>query len=163
MAQGYTSGVPIDTDGTLSANSDLLVPSQKATKTYVDTSIAAIPDASSVTRDINQVAHGLSVGNVIRFNGTIFVTAQADAEANAECYGIVSAVAGVDDFTVMTHGYVEGLSGLTAGVTYFLSEITPGLLTATPPSASGEVRKAQFIATSTTAGHYNNFVGYIIP
>lgn len=34
MAQGTTKGVPIDTDGTLSNNSDLLVPSQKAVKTY---------------------------------------------------------------------------------------------------------------------------------
>lgn len=35
MAQGSTRGVPIDTDITLSANSDLLVPSQKAVKAYV--------------------------------------------------------------------------------------------------------------------------------
>ena len=34
MAQGTTRGVPIDTDGTLANNSDLLVPSQKAIKTY---------------------------------------------------------------------------------------------------------------------------------
>ena len=37
MAQGTTKGVPIDTDGTLAANSDALVASQKATKTYADT------------------------------------------------------------------------------------------------------------------------------
>jgi GTP:adenosylcobinamide-phosphate guanylyltransferase len=37
MAQGTTKGVPIDVDPTLAANSDLLVPSQKAIKTYVDT------------------------------------------------------------------------------------------------------------------------------
>lgn len=36
MAQGYTKGIPISTDGTLSANSDLIIPSQKAVKTYVD-------------------------------------------------------------------------------------------------------------------------------
>lgn len=77
--------------------------------------------------------------------------------------GIVSAVAGPDDFTMTTHGYVTGLSGLTSGTTYFLSETTAGLLTATAPSTSLNVRKAQFIATSTTTGHYNNFVGYIIP
>jgi hypothetical protein len=37
MAQGTTKGVPIDVDPTLAADSDLLVPSQKAIKTYVDT------------------------------------------------------------------------------------------------------------------------------
>ena len=36
MAQGTTKWVPIDVDDTLSANSDVLVPSQKAVKTYVD-------------------------------------------------------------------------------------------------------------------------------
>ena len=36
MAQGTTRGVPIDVDSTLAADSDLLVPSQKAIKTYVD-------------------------------------------------------------------------------------------------------------------------------
>ena len=36
MAQGTTRGVPIDTDPLLAADSDLLVPSQKAIKTYVD-------------------------------------------------------------------------------------------------------------------------------
>lgn len=40
MTQGYTKAVPIDTDATLAANSDSLVASQKATKTYVDTYIA---------------------------------------------------------------------------------------------------------------------------
>jgi hypothetical protein len=36
MAHGPTKGVPIDTDPLLANNSDLLVPSQKAIKTYVD-------------------------------------------------------------------------------------------------------------------------------
>lgn len=39
MAQGYTKSVPIDTSTTLSTNSDLLVPSQKAVKTYIDTKV----------------------------------------------------------------------------------------------------------------------------
>ena len=37
MAQGTTKGVPIDIDPTLSLDSDVLVASQKATKTYADT------------------------------------------------------------------------------------------------------------------------------
>lgn len=36
MSQSFTRGVPIDPDPTLSNNSDLLVASQQATKTYVD-------------------------------------------------------------------------------------------------------------------------------
>lgn len=44
MSQGFTSGIPIDTDGTLSANSNGLIPSQKAVKTYVDTELATKQD-----------------------------------------------------------------------------------------------------------------------
>lgn len=41
--QGYTKGVPVDTDGSLSTNSDLLVPSEKAVKTYVDARVSSLP------------------------------------------------------------------------------------------------------------------------
>lgn len=40
MAQGYTKGIPIDTDPNLSANSNLLVPSQYAVVLYVSNQIA---------------------------------------------------------------------------------------------------------------------------
>jgi hypothetical protein len=35
VSQGPTKGIPIDTDGTLVLNSDLLVPSEKAIRTYL--------------------------------------------------------------------------------------------------------------------------------
>ena len=47
MAQGFTRGTPIDTDPTLSLNSDLVVPSQKAIKAYVDNQDALL--VSNVT------------------------------------------------------------------------------------------------------------------
>lgn len=55
MAQGTTRGVPIDTDPLLAADSDLLVPSQKAIKTYADTKV---PQTRSLT--INGTAYDLS-------------------------------------------------------------------------------------------------------
>jgi hypothetical protein len=39
MSQGFTKGTPIDTDGTLSLNSDIVVPSQAAVVTYVASQI----------------------------------------------------------------------------------------------------------------------------
>jgi hypothetical protein len=54
MSQGYTKGIPIDTDGTLSADSDLLVPSQKAVKTYVDN--ATPSDASTTVKGITKLS-----------------------------------------------------------------------------------------------------------
>lgn len=44
MSQGFTRGIPIDIDGALSANSNSLIPSQKAVKTYVDTKVATKQD-----------------------------------------------------------------------------------------------------------------------
>ena len=46
MAQGTTKGVPIDIDPLLAADSDLLVPSQKAIKTYADTKISSVSATS---------------------------------------------------------------------------------------------------------------------
>lgn len=39
MGQSYTKGIPVDTDSSLTANSDLLVPSQKAVKSYINNQI----------------------------------------------------------------------------------------------------------------------------
>lgn len=51
MSHGYSKGIPIDTDGSLSTNSDLLVPSQKAVKTYVNTLAAGIISIQSSIAD----------------------------------------------------------------------------------------------------------------
>jgi len=69
MAQGFTRGIPIDTDGTLSADSDFLIPSQKAIKTYVDTEISgttlfrevSIADATSITLNADTTDIGVQL------------------------------------------------------------------------------------------------------
>jgi hypothetical protein len=48
MGQGYTKGIPIDKDGTLTANTDNLVPSQKAVKTYADTKQSALVSGTNI-------------------------------------------------------------------------------------------------------------------
>lgn len=51
MAQGTTKGIPIDIDPLLAADSDLLVPSQKAIKAYVDgTSIKSLNGLTTGTQ-----------------------------------------------------------------------------------------------------------------
>ena len=114
----------------------------------------------AVSKAIAQTGHALVVGDVIRFNGTDYVKADASVDATAEVYGVVSAVADANNFTVTTHGYISGLSGLTAGEAHFLSE-TAGALTATPPTATGAVNKPVLLASSTTAGYVAIQRGYI--
>ena len=117
----------------------------------------------SLVREVSQTGHGLDVGDVVRLDGTDYVAAQADSAANAEVVGIVSAVAGVDDFTLHYGGRITGLSGLTAGEVYFLSATTAGLLTATAPSGDGEVSKPVLVADSTTTGYFCNYRGMVLP
>ena len=49
MSQGFTRGVPIDTDPNLSLDSDLVVPSQKAVKDYIDTGLNTKQDTITLT------------------------------------------------------------------------------------------------------------------
>jgi hypothetical protein len=49
MSQGFTKGTPIDTDPTLSLDSDIVVPSQKAIKDYVDTGLNTKQDTLTLT------------------------------------------------------------------------------------------------------------------
>jgi len=48
MSQGFTKGIPIDTDVALTANSDNIVSSQKAVKAYVDAYVDAIAGVNKV-------------------------------------------------------------------------------------------------------------------
>jgi len=69
MAQGTTKGVPIDKDSTLSNDSDLLVPSQKAVKTYVDSGLsgkqATLTNPVTGTGTNNEIAAFNSTGSTI--------------------------------------------------------------------------------------------------
>lgn len=105
-----------------------------------------------VAKEIEQTGHGLSVGDWVYFDGADYVEAQADDEATAEIVGVVSAVADANNFTLTMGGYVSGLSGFTAGETYWLSDATPGALTATEPSTVGHLSCPVFVADSTTSG-----------
>ncbi len=55
---GVIEEIVLDADGTLAANSDIVVATQKAIKTYVDTAIAAaaVPDASETVKGKAEIA-----------------------------------------------------------------------------------------------------------
>ena len=105
---------------------------------------------SAVT--VVQGAHGFAVKDVVRLSGGTWVKAQADSLANAREVGIVSEVVDASTFRVVSHGYVTGLTGLTAGSVYYLSASTAGLLTTTEPTGFGQVSVPVFIADTTTSG-----------
>jgi len=74
MAQGTTKGVPIDIDPLLAADSDLLVPSQKAVKTYIDNS------------NVNQVTSVTGTSPIVSSGGTTPVISILQASGSVNGY-----------------------------------------------------------------------------
>ena len=77
MAQGTTRGVPIDVDPLLAADSDLLVPSQKAAKSYIDNGLSNKQNAST-RRNANNSANssinycGVALGTGVSESATVW-------------------------------------------------------------------------------------------
>lgn len=95
---------------------------------------------------VSQTAHGFSVWDCVRHDGTSYVEALATTTANAVVLGVVAAVPDVDTFVLQLAGDVTGLSGLTAGSVHYLQDA--GGLGTTPGTVSVPI----LLATSSTAG-----------
>ncbi len=121
---------------------------------------------SANTLSVTQAAHGFTVGQVVYYNGTAYALAEATSVALAEAIGVVSTVTSSSVFVITTSGYIPsaaGLTGLTAGDVYWLSDVTAGLLSATEPSTVGNIQKPMLVADSTTSGFVINYRGEVIP
>ena len=101
---------------------------------------------------VNQTAHGFSIGQWLYFNGTVWALAIATSFATSEVEGMVTSVPSANQFTLTIGGHVGGLSGLTPGNVYFLSDVTPGQMMLNRPISQSEVAKPLFVADSTTTG-----------
>jgi hypothetical protein len=100
-------------------------------------------------RVIAQATHGFTVGQLVRHNGSSWVTSKADTAANAVIGGMVIGVLGTGVFVLGTPGlYVTGLTSRTAGTLYYLDASTAGALTATAPT----IARPCLLADSTTSG-----------
>lgn len=94
---------------------------------------------------------GVSNLDVVRFDGTNHVPAQADTIANSKFSGIAIDIEG-STADIVTSGLVEGFSGLTSGALYYLSNSTPGGITLSPT----DIRMVVGIAISDTELVVNN-------
>lgn len=108
---------------------------------------------------ITQAAHGFVVNNLIYQTTTtgIYAKAQANNSATAEVVGVVTTVVDANNFQFSSSGSISGLTGLTAGQIYFLSDITAGLMTLTEPTSVSSVSKPIGVATSATTLELRNY------
>jgi hypothetical protein len=115
---------------------------------------------STVYQDVTQ-ANAFAAGDVVRIDLTgTWVKAQADTPTNAEAVGIIEFATGTG-FRVVLEGYITGLAGLTAGITYYLSAATAGLLTSIDPNIANVsyVSKPMLDAYTATTGYVLTFRG----
>lgn len=120
-------------------------------------------EPSALFANFITVSHGLSVGQIVRIDsiGDV-VKAQANSAANAEVVAIVTKIIDADEIEIIFNGKVNGLSGLVAGTTYFLSPTVAGAYTATIPSIAGQVVKPLFVAYSATGLIWLNQRGNVL-
>jgi len=121
---------------------------------------------TGVSQDITQVAHGFSLGDVIKRTSGSWVISTADNDINAESLGVISVVADANNFTVIFDGLIDTLSGLMDGQVYFLATSSTGPVplrnvTLTEP-LTPYVSKPIYVATSPSSAIITSYRGVII-
>jgi hypothetical protein len=99
---------------------------------------------------INQASHGFTTGQAVYYTGSAWALAKANA-AGTLGIGIIVYI-DANNFYLYQTGTISGLSGLTAGQYYFVSDATSGLLTVTEPTDINSYSNPLLFALSTTSG-----------
>ena len=111
-------------------------------------------DATTTGVDVFQAeaVAALAIGDVVYVSGALTVSkAQANAIGTARPIGLAGAVIEASATgPIQTDGVLTGLTGLTAGSTYYLSDATAGAFTTTAPSEAGKFVVKIGTALSTT-------------
>lgn len=100
-------------------------------------------------------ANSFAAFNLITQNGNAtWILAKADTLGTATAVELATTVSG-SAFTGTTHGLVTGMSGLTAGTQYYLSDSSAGTYTTTAPTTAGHYVVPVFFAITTTSAIVN--------
>ncbi|MFA5391901.1 MAG: hypothetical protein WC331_10830, partial [Candidatus Omnitrophota bacterium] len=114
-----------------------------------------------VSKIITQIGHTFTVGTVVGWSGGTYNKPIADGTYDGEIIGIVTKISG-NTFELTQAGYGTGFTGLVGNTTYFLSDVTAGLLTSTEPIIQGHINKTVLIADTTTSGWILPYAGYVV-
>ena len=107
--------------------------------------------AASNTISIHQVTHNLTSGNPVYFDGVNWQRARANAVSTLGM--AIVQVTGPDDFILYLASQIStGLSGLTPGQYYFVSDTVAGNLTTTEPVTPGTYSNPILLALTASSG-----------
>lgn len=162
---GVSSFLELDDTPNSYSGQALKVVRVNSTGTGLEFAVGSGGGSGTSTIDVNQTLHGFTVGQVIRIldpNDDTYTLAQADGAANAEVYGIVSAVTDVNNFTYTFVGPVTGLAAYPAGTVLFLDPTIPGGLTDVEPTTIGQVSLPLVKVTASGEGLFFNMRGELI-
>lgn len=131
-------------------------------------------DGKSLRNTITLNGHGFSAGQAIRFNreaatgisGDFYTPALANNAMNAEVIGVIESTT-ENTFELVYGGEISLASfhseyTITDNDVFFLSGVTSGLLTETPPTNAGRVIKPVVVRTDGNTGVVTNYVGTVI-
>lgn len=110
------------------------------------------PLVFGVSRVINQLAHGFSVGQAIYFDPAtrIYKLARSDNQTTVGLF-LVAKVKNENQFTLVQAGHIAGLSGLKLGEYYYVSDKVAGALVSDEPL--GGISNPILYATSESEGY----------
>jgi len=126
------------------------IPALDATGKLDDSVMPAGIGAEVVVLPASEALAENDVVNIWDDTGTTKVQKAKASDATKPGHGYVkAAVESAANATVYTDGYLPGTS-LTIGSKYFLSAATGGLVTTTPPAATGNIAQVIGVAVSAT-------------
>lgn len=112
----------------------------------------------TLLKTVTQSGHGFTKGQLLYYTGSVWSKALATSLNTSWTVGMVFEVVSTSTFRVLMLGYITGLTGLTAGTTYYLSTTIAGAMQASRPNTEGTIIKPVFIADSTTSGYFFNYI-----
>ena len=119
-----------------------------------------------IEKNIIQVSHTFSVGDIITYSGGTYIKAIADGTQGGEVIGFVSEVLTLDQFVVIYAGYVEGASisglALSPSTTYYLSSSVAGGIQSSNPTVFGHISKPILVTFDTSSALVYQYRGFVI-
>lgn len=109
-------------------------------QTYYDEIVLLQAGGTKMQLTVSQTGHGFAAKDVLRYGTGSFAKGRSNILDNCvDMVGVVASVTDANTFVLHLGGQITGLTGLVANTVYWLSESTPGLLTATRPTTGYHV------------------------